>query len=60
MLEKLIAEYEEVSTWLKETDKGDLDRINYLGGMEQGIMRCMSIVDFKGTCEYFEGDDLPY
>ena len=60
MLEKLIAEYEEVSMWLDEVDSVNIDRINYLSGMKQGIVNCMNIIDFKGTCEYFEGDDLPF
>ena len=60
MLKKLITEYEEVSTWLEEADEENIDRINYLCGMKQGIVNCMNIIDFKGTCEYFEGDDLPY
>lgn len=56
MLEKLIAEFEEVSAWLEETDERDVDRINYLCGVKQGIVRCMNAVDFKGTCEYFESE----
>lgn len=60
MLEKLITEYEEVSMWLDEVDSVNIDRINYLSGMKQGIVNCMNIIDFKGTCEYFEGDDLSF
>lgn len=62
MFNKLIKEYEEVSSQLSELDwNASVDNIFYLQGVKQGIVNCMNIVDFKATCDYFNNsDDLPY
>lgn len=60
MLEILIKEYEDVLNLIDKADDENMAWINYLDGMKQGIAISMSAIDFKGACEYFEGDDLPF
>ena len=59
MLNILIKEYEQTNDEL--SGEIDINKINYLNGVLQGITISMSNLDFVGTRKYFDNsDDLPY
>ena len=59
MLEQLIKELEKTN--IEMDDNNNMDRLNLLSGLQQGLIRAMYIVDFRGTNNYFDKcDDLPY
>lgn len=54
MFDELIEEYETNLDMLDGVSEFDLERITYLNGVSEGILKSMEIVDWDMTMEYLD------
>ena len=54
MFDELIEEYETSLDMLDGVSEFDLERIAYLNGVSEGILKSMEIVDWDMTMEYLD------